>query len=62
MPGSPPQPPGVKEYCMRRVCAGEVAEQRLRRLLAHEPLRTSGDVQHPLKSEGEPCPSVRGKG
>ena len=47
---------------MRRVCAGEVAEQRLRRLLAHEPLRTSGDVQHPLKSEGEPCPSVRGKG
>ena len=57
MPGSPPQPPGVKAYFMSRVCAGLLAVQSERSAGAQlEPFSTSGLVQQPFFSSGLPWP------
>lgn len=57
LPGSPPQPPGVKAYFMSRVCAGLLAVQSERSAGAQlEPFSTSGLVQQPFFSSGLPWP------
>ena len=55
--GSPLHPPGEKEYVIARVCAGLSLVQSARSVVAHvAPGRTSGLVQQPFFSEGEPWP------